>query len=100
MRELRPHVLVAEEVDLAVESDAPGQRFARVMQEGRPPHRGTRWGLAHDANRVIPEIFLAAEPWRDVRLGLGGEWLDLGERGVQQAGAAQNIESVIDVLGE
>jgi hypothetical protein len=96
--ELGSHALMAKEVDLVVECDPPRERFSSVMQEGRPADRGTGWGLAHDADRVVPEIFLAAEPWRDVRLGLGREWLDLRERDLQQASPAQCIQSVIDVL--
>jgi hypothetical protein len=98
LREVSSHALVAKEMDVAVESDAASQRFSGVMQESRPAHSGTGRSLANDADCVIPEIFLTAEPWRDVRLGLGRKRLDLGERDLQQARPAQCVEPVIDVL--
>src|SRR5215207_706381 len=89
-----------EEVDLAIETDAAGQRFTRVVKEGRPANRGAGWRLAHDPDRVIPEIFFESEPWGEVYLGLRREGLDLWERYLQQASAAQGVETVINVLSE
>jgi hypothetical protein len=40
LREVSSHALVAKEMDVAVDIDAASQRFAGVMQEGRPAHRG------------------------------------------------------------
>ena len=87
-------------MDLAIESDTAGQRFAGVMQEGRPAHRGAGWGLAYDPDCMVPEVFLTAEPWREVCLRLSRKRLDLRERNVQESGPAQRIESVIDVLAK
>jgi hypothetical protein len=100
VREFGTHALVPEEVDLAIEADTPGQWLARVVEEGRPAHRRAAWGLAHDPDRVVPEIFFAAEPWREVRLCFSREWLDLRERHLQQACPAQGVETMVDVLSE
>jgi hypothetical protein len=64
VRQLGADTLVAEKVNLAIETDATGGWFTRVMEEGRPAHRRSGWRLAHDPDGVVPEILFAAEPWR------------------------------------
>src|SRR5687767_3557418 len=89
-----------EEVDLPIETDTAGQRFSRVVKEGRPADRRAGRRLAHDPDRVIPEIFFASEPWGEISLGLSREGFDLWERHVKRASAAQGVETVINVLSE
>src|SRR5215213_4965746 len=100
VREFGSHALVPKKMNLSVEPDAPGERFARVMQEGRPAYRGAGRCLAYHPDRMLPKVLLATTPWSEVYLRLSHEWLELGERNAQQVGAAQRVESVIDVLAK
>ena len=88
---------MTKEMHLASEADRPRLGFARVVQQRRPTHGGTRRRLTHHPHRVIPEVFFAPESVTQIEIGLGQERFQLWQSDTQQPGSPQDVEAMIDI---
>jgi hypothetical protein len=63
---------------LAAEIDAASEWLSGVMQEGIPSHSEARRRLPHNAQGVIPQVLLSAEPASKIALGFSEDGAEFG----------------------
>src|SRR4051794_29853345 len=91
---------MAVEMHLPAGINASSERFRGVMQEGGPADRETWRRLTYDADSVIPQILFTPELACEIVLGFRKQRFELRNGDTQEAGAAQDLESVVRVLAD